>query len=276
MTREQRDACTSAAIRGRAVLHLSFFILHCASAMCIVHHVHCQCGASNERRNPLSSSDARRRNPAAAPRRRISRASVRSRRVPLMPSGWPSAIAPPFTLTLSRGSPSSCSTARYCAANASLISNRSMSDERQAGALEQLARGRRRPHPHQASARRPSSPTLQAAQAAPAEPVDGRPRGEHQRGAAVDDAAGVAGGDAPVLRERRRQLREPLERGVWPHVVVARERLDALARLHVDGHDLLGETSCVPRGGRELLAATARTRPAPAARCRTSPRSSRR
>ena len=58
----------------------------------------------------------------ASPRRRSSCISVSTRRVPVAPSGWPSAIAPPFTLTLSRSSPSSFSQPRYCAAKASLIS----------------------------------------------------------------------------------------------------------------------------------------------------------
>src|SRR5262249_47030041 len=56
-----------------------------------------------------------------------SRASVSTSRVPVAPSGCPSAMAPPFTFTFSRSRPRSFSTARYCAANASLISNRSMS-----------------------------------------------------------------------------------------------------------------------------------------------------
>src|SRR5690606_8089401 len=67
----------------------------------------------------------------AQPRRfcvsRSSRVRVRRRRVPVAPSGWPSAIAPPLTLTLSRSRSSAFSTPRYCPANASLISNRSTS-----------------------------------------------------------------------------------------------------------------------------------------------------
>ena len=65
--------------------------------------------------------------PRFNPRRRSSRVSDSRMRVPVMPSGCPSAMAPPLTLTLSRSRPSSFSTARYCAANASLTSTRSMS-----------------------------------------------------------------------------------------------------------------------------------------------------
>ena len=46
-------------------------------------------------------------------------------RAPLAPIGWPSAMAPPLTLTLSQSNPSSRPSARVWAANASLISMRS-------------------------------------------------------------------------------------------------------------------------------------------------------
>ena len=66
-----------------------------------------------------------------------------------MPSGWPSAIAPPLTLTRSRSRPSSFSTARYCAANASLTSIRSMSASVSPARFEHHARRRRGAHAHQ-------------------------------------------------------------------------------------------------------------------------------
>src|SRR5437879_1230209 len=47
-------------------------------------------------------------------------------RVPLAASGCPMAIAPPCTLVLTRSSPNSRSTARYCGANASFTSTRSI------------------------------------------------------------------------------------------------------------------------------------------------------
>src|SRR5579864_1541311 len=60
-------------------------------------------------------------------RERISsRASVVVSRIPVAARGWPMAMAPPLTLTLSRSSCSSRSTAMICAAKASLISKRSM------------------------------------------------------------------------------------------------------------------------------------------------------
>src|SRR5215813_10644500 len=60
-------------------------------------------------------------------RRRSSYNNVITSRVPVAPSGCPSAIAPPFTFTLLRSRSSSFSTARYCPAKASLTSIRSMS-----------------------------------------------------------------------------------------------------------------------------------------------------
>src|SRR5699024_11720065 len=44
-----------------------------------------------------------------------------------VPTGWPNAIAPPLTLTIDLSKLSSFSTAIYCAAKASLISNKSIS-----------------------------------------------------------------------------------------------------------------------------------------------------
>jgi len=48
-------------------------------------------------------------------------------RAPLAPSGWPSAIAPPFTFTLARSAPVSRCQASTTLENASFTSNRSMS-----------------------------------------------------------------------------------------------------------------------------------------------------
>src|SRR5665213_18129 len=58
----------------------------------------------------------------------ISYNSVTKIRVPEAPMGWPSAMAPPLTLTLSASKPSSRLTAQACAAKASLASIKSSSD----------------------------------------------------------------------------------------------------------------------------------------------------
>ena len=73
---------------------------------------------------------------APSPRRASasSSAAVRASRAPLMPSGWPSAIAPPFGLTwsASSGRPRSRSTARAWAAKASFSSTTSTVGRRRA------------------------------------------------------------------------------------------------------------------------------------------------
>ena len=82
------------------------------------------------------------------PRFRPSRRIEWRRRVvstaPVAPIGWPCAIAPPSTLTMSAGRPSSRATAMATAANASLISKRSTSSELPAGARERHLHGRHR------------------------------------------------------------------------------------------------------------------------------------
>src|SRR6059036_1121772 len=65
--------------------------------------------------------------PRFAPRSFIAYTRVVKTRAPLQPIGWPSANAPPFTLSFSGGMPSSRITARLAAAYASLCSKRSMS-----------------------------------------------------------------------------------------------------------------------------------------------------
>src|SRR3954447_13086385 len=65
--------------------------------------------------------------PFLASRLPISNSSVVSTRAPDAPIGWPSAIAPPFTLTFEVSQPRSLLTAQACAANASFASIRSRS-----------------------------------------------------------------------------------------------------------------------------------------------------
>src|SRR5438128_2070769 len=65
--------------------------------------------------------------PHSACRRLSSYASLTVRMAPVAPTGWPSAMAPPFGLTFSGSISSSRITATACAANASFNSMRSMS-----------------------------------------------------------------------------------------------------------------------------------------------------
>ena len=95
-------------------------------------------------RRRRTSSRARSGRPDGAARA----GGVTTSRAPLIPSGCPIAIAPPFTFTRSSSMPSSRTTASDCEANASFSSTRSTSPTLDAGPLEQLADGGHRPDPH--------------------------------------------------------------------------------------------------------------------------------
>ena len=86
-----------------------------------------------------------------------------------------------------------------------------MSAERQLRALERLADRRRRSHAHQRrldADRRPRHDAAERLQRRA--PCTASLAGDDERRGAVDDAAGVAGGDDAVLLEHRRQLRQDL------------------------------------------------------------------
>ena len=100
-------------------------------------------------------------------------------------------------------------------------------------------------------------------------------RGEQQRGAAVDDAGGVAGGDAAVLAEGGGELRQPLERRIRAHVVVLRRTPPRPLRDVIStGTTSSRSRPASPGGVRQLLAAKRVLGPAPRARSRRSRRSS--
>ena len=133
--------------------------------------------------------------------------AVSASRAPDMPSGWPSAIAPPCGLTCSASSarPSWRRQASPCEANASLISIRSKSTDLESQPLHQLA-GRR----HRADAHHPRlHASRRHAEHAPARgepvPLDSFLRGQDHRRRAVIDAGGVARGHgAGIAGERLR------------------------------------------------------------------------
>ena len=88
-------------------------------------------------RRPSRSRRGRARRRAGAARTRASRRAARPRRRP----GWPSATAPPLTLTRSASTPRSRDDCTATDANASLISITSMSAAVRPGALERDLRG---------------------------------------------------------------------------------------------------------------------------------------
>ena len=88
--------------------------------------------------------------PSRPSRRRSSCSSETTSRAPLIPSGWPIAIAPPLTFTRSGSMPSSRTTASDCDANASFSSTRSMSPTATPVRASSFAHGGNRPDAHHA------------------------------------------------------------------------------------------------------------------------------
>ena len=85
---------------------------------------------------------------SAAPERSSSRASVSASRMPVAPSGWPMAMAPPLTLSLSSSSPSSSSAGQDLRAEGLVDLDAVDLVERQAGGFEHGADGGRRADAH--------------------------------------------------------------------------------------------------------------------------------
>ena len=161
--RARRRGCAARRTRGCALSSTTDSIP--SSCEQLRQHQPGRAGADDRR--PACASDvirrARRARPGPGRRRRTAwrgrsgrrggAARARSettRRAPLMPSGWPSAIAPPLTFTRSSSRPSSRTTARLCEAKASFSSTRSISPTSTPARAEQLAHGRDRPDAHHA------------------------------------------------------------------------------------------------------------------------------
>ena len=185
--------------------------------------------------------------PSRASRRRSSCSSETTSRAPLMPSGWPRAIAPPLTFTRSGSMPSSRTTASDCDANASFSSTRSMSPTRDARAREQLRDGGDGTDAHHARVDAGRGRAAEHAERLDAEVARPLLAGDHERRRAVVDAARVAGRDGATRPERGLQRAELLGRRLGPRVLVA---LDA-----GDRHQLVGEPAGGVRLGPALLRA---------------------
>ena len=128
-------------------------------------------------------------------------------RAPLAPIGWPRAIAPPFTLTFASSTPSMRIELSATEANASLISNRSMSStDRPAFSSAFLVAfaGRAREVGEVVGHRGLGDDRRQHLAAVRLRPLVAS---EHERAGAVVHARRVAGGVRAVLDERSAQLR---------------------------------------------------------------------
>ena len=167
-----------------------------------------------------------------------------------MPSGWPSAIAPPFGLTCSASSasPSWRMQASACEAKASFSSITSKSPICRPEPLHQLARRGHRADAH--DARRHAGRRHADDARARRQPVrfHGGLRRDDHRGRAVVHARRIAGRHGAGIAERRLELGEALERRLGARMLV---RVDLHRHLAGDlhRHDLLGEVA-----GRDRLA----------------------
>ena len=193
--------------------------------------------------------------PVPPPRRRSSSARVRTSRAPDIPIGWPSAIAPPLTLTMSWLTPRSRMDWMATAAKASLISIRSRSA---------------RVRPALSSACRialagcecselsgPGDVAVRPDLGEPGQPelLGLGPAHHHHRAGAVGDRRRAAGRDGAVRRERRPQLGQGLGRGVRPDPLILADH-DGVALALRDRHrgDLFGEEPVLLRRGGPLVA----------------------
>ena len=228
------------------------------------------------RSNAIATEPPPPRHSVASPyrpcRRCSSWSSVATIRAPLAPIGWPSAIAPPLTLTLSQSKPSSRPSASVCAANASLISMRSNAS------IGSSIRSSRRRTPSTGREEQPLRRDLglrvadDPGERLEPEPLDGPLAGDDRGRGAVGDPGRVAGRDradrrgAAVLavgqRERRLEPCERLHRGV-------------AARPLVDGHDRLAAPARRGRSPAPSRRRTGRRRwrrsPSGGSRARTRP-----
>ena len=150
------------------------------------------------------------------------RARVAVSFAPVQPSGWPSAIAPPLTLTLSSGMPSSRWQYTDWLANASLSSNRSMSAIFRLVFASSFCTAGSGPMPMISG----STPTVTNARNTPSGLMPSSLAFARvitsARGRAVGDRRAVAGRDAAALRERRLAASRGLR--AWCRRAAARRR----------------------------------------------------
>src|SRR5674476_465378 len=158
-------------------------------------------------------------------------------RAPVEPNGWPRAIAPPWTLSLSVSMPRSSTEASTCAANASLISIRSMS------LMDMPARARARrddstgPIP-MISGERAVTPVETTRERGQAQVTGLGVAHDHERCRTVVERAAVAGGDGTGLAEHRFERGQGIERDAGARAVIGGDNGAVRRR---DRGDLAGE-----------------------------------
>ena len=196
--------------------------------------------------------------PRSTPRRRISCASVSTRRAPLAPIGWPSATAPPFTFTMSSSDARACGwRCSDTAANASLISMRPRSWTSSPAFFSAFCSAMRRHRVQVREAVRRHAVRHDLRDRLQAELVGLLARLVTTTAAAPSEICeALPAVIGPALLERGPQLRERLGRGVGADALVAGDD-DRVARAlrDLDRDDLLGERARLPRRVRALVRA---------------------
>ena len=173
-----------------------------------------------------------------------------------MPSGWPSAMAPPLTLTLAGSSPSSSHAHERLRRERLVELDEIEVADGEAGPLQRLARGRDRADAHDrridaGDGRRDDPGHRPQAELAGPVRLD-----QQDRGRAVVDARAVAGRDRAALgSEGGPQAGQRLDGRVGARMLVAidDERV-ALPLRDADRDDLVGEPAGLDGGHRALLA----------------------
>ena len=174
-----------------------------------------------------------------------------------MPSGCPSAMAPPFGLTCaaSSGRPSRRSTASACEAKASLSSITSKSPIESPSRAISFSEAGAGPMPMmRGGTPATAAPSIRARGRRPCRFAARFARDEERAGAVVD-ARGIAGRHRAAGAKRRAELRERLEARLARMLVAVDDRRIALLRRQRHRDDLRREPAVRLRGERALLAA---------------------
>ena len=154
--------------------------------------------------------------PRLRPSRRIEWMSFVVSTAPVAPIGWPWATAPPSTLTMSSGNPSSRATTMAMAAKASLISDALDRADVPAGPLQRLSDRRDRPKAEHAGLDCGDAVGDKARRRANAALIGPGLVGKHHRGGGVVQSGRIAGGDGAIRPERRLEPRQRFQRRVGP------------------------------------------------------------
>ncbi len=192
-----------------------------------------------------------------APRRSSSSVAVAASRAPLMPSGWPSAIAPPFGLTCARvvREPEATQHRERLRGESLVELDHVEVADREAEPRHQLLGRGRRPHAHDARRQSRDCGAEHAGARLEAMPLRGALAGDEQRAGAIVDAGGVAGRDRAAGAKRRAELRERLEARLARVLVAVDDDRRAFLRRQRHGNDFRREPAARLGGERALLAA---------------------